>query len=84
MPNRMGLGMRPYGQGPSIATLAQQQQHMQPHFVNAQASRTTTLFVGSISGGITDAHLNEMLGVCPFPYAISEQSLIPSFRHAVL
>lgn len=41
-----------------------QQQHMQPPFVNAQASRTTTLFVGSISGGITDAHLNEMLGVC--------------------
>ncbi|KAF8578960.1 hypothetical protein K439DRAFT_1416733 [Ramaria rubella] len=65
MPNRMGLGMRPtpYGQGPSIAALAQQQ-HMQPHFVGAQTSRTTTLFVGSISGGITDAHLNEMLGAC--------------------
>ena len=77
MPNRMGLGMRPtpYGQGPSIATLAQQQ-HMPPHFVNAQALRTTTLFVGSISGGITDAHLNEMLGVCFFsPHAINEQSL---------
>lgn len=63
-PNRMGLGMRPtpYGQGPSIAALAQQQ-HMQPHFVSAQPTRTTTLFVGSISGGITDQHLNEMLGV---------------------
>jgi RNA-binding protein 25 len=64
IPNRMGLGMRPtpYGQGPSIGALAQQQ-HMQPQFVNAQASRTTTLFVGSISGGITDQHLNDMLGV---------------------
>lgn len=63
-PNRMGLGMRPppYGQGPSIATLAQQQQ-THPHFVGAQQQRVTTLFIGSISGGISDAHLNEMLGV---------------------
>ncbi|KIJ54498.1 hypothetical protein M422DRAFT_24441 [Sphaerobolus stellatus SS14] len=62
MPNRMGLGMRPppYGQGPSMAALAQQQ-HM-PHFVNPQ--QKTTLFIGSISGGITDAHLNDLLGAC--------------------
>jgi len=64
MPNRMGLGMRPtpYGQGPSMAALAQQQ-HMAPHLMNAQQGQKTTLFIGSISGGITDVHLNEMLGV---------------------
>lgn len=65
MPNRLGLGLRPplpsYGQGPSMQALAQQQQqHMQ--FVQPQ--KTATLFVGSISGGITDAFLNQLLGVC--------------------
>ncbi|GJJ12950.1 hypothetical protein Clacol_007197 [Clathrus columnatus] len=64
-PNRMGLGMRPtaYGQGPSMAALAQQQQGL-PQFVGGQQQRVTTLFIGSISGGITDAHLNEMLDAC--------------------
>ncbi|KXN82842.1 hypothetical protein AN958_02116 [Leucoagaricus sp. SymC.cos] len=64
MPNRLGLGLRPslpsYGQGPSMQALAQQQQQMQ--FM--QAPKTATLFVGSISGGITDAFLNQLLGAC--------------------
>ncbi|TFK27683.1 hypothetical protein FA15DRAFT_585998 [Coprinopsis marcescibilis] len=65
--NRMGLGMRApplpsFGQGPSMQALAQQQQQMQ--FIQPQAQRTATLFVGSISGGITDAFLNQLLGTC--------------------
>jgi len=63
-PNRLGLGLRPplpsYGQGPSMSALAQQQQM---HFVPPQAQRLATLFVGSISGGITDAFLNQLLSV---------------------
>jgi hypothetical protein len=64
-PNRLGLGLRPplpsYGQGPSISALAQQQQ-MQ--FVPPQAQKLIKLFVGSISGGITDAFLNQLLSAC--------------------
>jgi RNA-binding protein 25 len=64
-PNRLGLGLRPalpsFGQGPSISALAQQQ-HMQ-HFIPAQIPKQTALFVGSISGGITDAFLNQLLSV---------------------
>jgi hypothetical protein len=64
-PNRLGLGLRPplpsYGQGPSMSALAQQQQQM--HFVQPQAHKQTNLFVGSISGGITDAFLNQLLSV---------------------
>ncbi|KAG6889630.1 hypothetical protein C0992_004521 [Termitomyces sp. T32_za158] len=64
MPNRAGLGLRPplpsYGQGPSMQALAQQQQM---HFVPPQAQKQATLFVGSISGGITDAFLNQLLSV---------------------
>ncbi|KAF8895252.1 hypothetical protein BD779DRAFT_1735992 [Infundibulicybe gibba] len=64
-PNRLGLGLRPplpsYGQGPSMSALAQQQQM---HFVPPQAQKQTTLFVGSISGGITDAFLNQLLTAC--------------------
>ncbi|KIY52440.1 hypothetical protein FISHEDRAFT_35244 [Fistulina hepatica ATCC 64428] len=64
--NRMGLGLRPplpsFGQGPSISALAQQQQM---HFVPPQPpQRQTTLFVGSISGGITDSFLNRLLSAC--------------------
>ncbi|KZT12192.1 uncharacterized protein LAESUDRAFT_641758 [Laetiporus sulphureus 93-53] len=68
MPNRLGLGLRPpmpsYGQGPSISALAQQQ-HMLHHqqFIPPQP-RSTTLFIGSISGGITDAFLNQLLMAC--------------------
>lgn len=64
--NRLGLGLRPplpsYGQGPSMSALAQQQQQ-QTHFVQPQAQKQTNLFVGSISGGITDAFLNQLLSV---------------------
>ncbi|PPQ78720.1 hypothetical protein CVT25_010723 [Psilocybe cyanescens] len=65
-PNRLGLGLRPplpsYGQGPSMSALAQQHQmqYMQP----PQAQKQTTLFVGSISGGITDSFLNQLLTAC--------------------
>uniref|UniRef100_A0A8H7XQK5 PWI domain-containing protein n=1 Tax=Psilocybe cubensis TaxID=181762 RepID=A0A8H7XQK5_PSICU len=65
-PNRLGLGLRPplpsYGQGPSMSALAQQHQmqFMQPPPIQKQ----TTLFVGSISGGITDAFLNQLLTAC--------------------
>jgi hypothetical protein len=45
-----------------MSALAQQQQ-MQ--FVPPQAQKQTTLFVGSISGGITDAFLNQLLTVSP-------------------
>ncbi|EJF56039.1 hypothetical protein DICSQDRAFT_94089 [Dichomitus squalens LYAD-421 SS1] len=69
-PNRLGLGLRPpmqsYGQGPSMSALAAQQ-HMQhpPAFVPPQPQqKPTTLFIGSISGGITDAFLNELLKAC--------------------
>ncbi|KAI0727909.1 hypothetical protein C8Q72DRAFT_780795 [Fomitopsis betulina] len=67
MPNRLGLGLRPpmpsYGQGPSMSALAQQQYGHQPQFVPPQP-RSTTLFIGSISGGITDAFLNQLLSAC--------------------
>ncbi|KAG6815927.1 hypothetical protein H0H87_010114 [Tephrocybe sp. NHM501043] len=34
------------------------------HFVPPSAQKQTTLFVGSISGGITDAFLNQLLSAC--------------------
>ncbi|KAH9947466.1 hypothetical protein B0H21DRAFT_691986 [Amylocystis lapponica] len=68
MPNRLGLGLRPpmpsYGQGPSISALAQQQHLLhQQQFVPPQP-KATTLFIGSISGGITDSFLNALLAAC--------------------
>ncbi|KAL4259741.1 hypothetical protein AB1N83_007447 [Pleurotus pulmonarius] len=64
-PNRLGLGLRPplpsYGQGPSISALAQQQQM---HSMPPPAQRAATLFVGSISGGITDSYMNQLLSAC--------------------
>ncbi|KAJ3770488.1 hypothetical protein FB446DRAFT_692144 [Lentinula raphanica] len=66
MPNRMGLGLRPpfpsFGQGPSISALAAQQHSMQ--FVPPQAQKQIQLFVGSISGGVTDPFINELLSAC--------------------
>lgn len=44
-----------------MSALAQQQQQM--HFVPPQTQKQTNLFVGSISGGITDAFLNQLLSV---------------------
>jgi hypothetical protein len=67
--NRLGLGLRPplpsYGQGPSMSALAQQQQMLHQGFVPPQAQKQTTLFVGSISGGVTDSFLNRLLEVIP-------------------
>jgi len=66
-PSRLGLGLRPplpsYGQGPSISALAQQQQMNIQGFVPPQAQKQISLFVGSISGGITDGFLNDLLSV---------------------
>ncbi|KAI0783447.1 hypothetical protein C8Q75DRAFT_433671 [Abortiporus biennis] len=66
-PNRLGLGLRPpmpsYGQGPSISALAQQQQMHSQQFV-PPTPKATTLFIGSISGGISDAFLNQILSAC--------------------
>ena len=66
-PTRLGLGLRPplpsYGQGPSISALAQQQQMNLQGFVPPQAQKQISLFVGSISGGITDGFLNDLLSV---------------------
>lgn len=66
-PNRLGLGLRPplqsYGQGPSISALAQQQQMLHTQQFVPPQPRATSLFIGSISGGITDAFLNQLLGV---------------------
>lgn len=62
-PNRMGLGMRPpmpsFGQGPTMGALAQMGQFGPP-----QTQKQTTLFVGSISGGILDEFMNRLLSAC--------------------
>ena len=94
-PNRLGLGLRPplpsYGQGPSISALAQQQQMHHGSFVPPQP-KSTTLFIGSISGGITDAFLNTLLGVrdlANFPLSdinpcVVHRLAAPSLRSSVL
>ena len=65
-PNRLGLGLRPplpsFGQGPSMSALAQQQHMLHNQFVPPQP-KAVTLFIGSISGGITDSFLNSLLSV---------------------
>ena len=78
-PNRLGLGLRPplpsYGQGPSISALAQQQQMHVQSFVPPQAQKQISLFIGSISGGITDNFLNDLLCVrIPVPAVFSAHS----------
>jgi hypothetical protein len=87
LPNRMGLGMRPpvygMGQGPSMSALAQQQQMANNQFVPPQAPRPQhNLFVGSISGGITDAMLTELLNV-RVTFSPSDAILMCIYRHAV-
>lgn len=82
--NRLGLGFNSmraplpsYGQGPSMSTLAQQQQQQQMQhqsFMPPPVQKQTTLFVGSISGGITDGFLNELLSVSYLFYP----SLLPT------
>jgi hypothetical protein len=78
-PNRLGLGLRPplpsYGQGPSISALAQQQQMNVQGFVPPQAQKQISLFVGSISGGITDGFLNDLLSVSFFLFTTSIAAL---------
>jgi RNA-binding protein 25 len=58
--------MRPplpsYGQGPSMSALAHQQQQMQ--YMQPPVQKQVDLFVGSISGGITDDFLNKLLSAC--------------------
>ena len=65
-PNRLGLGMRQtlpsFGQGPSMGALAHQQQ-MLHHQQFSPPSKVVPIFVGSISGGISDAFLNDLLSV---------------------
>jgi RNA-binding protein 25 len=78
-PNRLGLGLRPplpsYGQGPSISALAQQQQMHVQGFVPPQSQKQISLFIGSISGGITDNFLNDLLSVStPLPTVFSAHS----------
>ncbi|KAI5994062.1 hypothetical protein F5J12DRAFT_857501 [Pisolithus orientalis] len=68
----LGLDMRPLlpssGQGPSISALAQHQQQQQMlhqpfHIAPPPTLTQTTLFVGPISGGISDDILNRLLGI---------------------
>ncbi|KAJ8583591.1 hypothetical protein M405DRAFT_828324 [Rhizopogon salebrosus TDB-379] len=47
-----------------MSALAQQQQMLHQGFVPPQAQKQTTLFVGSISGGVTDSFLNRLLEAC--------------------
>jgi RNA-binding protein 25 len=47
------------------ALAAQQQMMHHQAFVPPQAQRITTMFIGSISAGITDAWLNQLLSVSP-------------------
>ncbi|KAJ3485391.1 hypothetical protein NLI96_g4988 [Meripilus lineatus] len=80
-PNRLGLGLRPplqsYGQGPSISALAQQQQMLHTQQFVPPQPRATSLFIGSISGGITDAFLNQLLGGCG-PIASFKRLITPA------
>lgn len=87
-PNRLGLGLRAplpsYGQGPSMQALAQQQQQMHTQtFVPPQTQKMVNLFIGSISGGITDAFLNELLSVRVFACHILLFLSLSSLRSAM-
>jgi len=51
-----------------MSALAQQQQMLhQPFAMAPPTHKQTNLFVGSISGGITDDFLNKLLGVSNLP-----------------
>ncbi|KAI6144562.1 hypothetical protein BKA82DRAFT_637633 [Pisolithus tinctorius] len=77
------LDMRPLlpssGQGPSISALAQQQQQQQmlhqPFHIMAPPTQTRALFVGPISGGISDDILNRLLGIRALTMASSPSDL---------
>ncbi|KAF9265184.1 hypothetical protein L218DRAFT_1075815 [Marasmius fiardii PR-910] len=47
-----------------MSTLAQQQAMHNQHFAPPAAQKTVQLFVGSISGGVTDSFLNDLLSAC--------------------
>ena len=49
-----------------MSALAQQQQMHVQGFVPPQAQKQISLFIGSISGGITDNFLNDLLCVSVF------------------
>lgn len=51
-----------------MSALAQQQQMLHASFVPPQSQKQISLFIGSISGGITDAFLNSLLSVCFLPF----------------
>ena len=53
--------MPSYGQGPSMGALAHQQQIMHHQF--SKPPEVVPVFIGSISSGIGDAFLNELLSV---------------------
>ena len=68
--NRAGLGMRPpapsFGQGPSMMALAQGRQQQNASMMAQQKfepAEGTTIFVGSIAGGITDDFMKQLLNV---------------------
>jgi len=61
-PNRMGLGMRP-GPGPSFAPPVMPQRPGLPPAPVLGGGPKVSLFVGSISPGITDEFLNQLLAV---------------------
>lgn len=63
-----------------MSALAQQQYGHQPQFVPPQP-RSTTLFIGSISGGITDAFLNQLLSVSKRPAPVASPNINFTRRH---
>ena len=82
-PNRLGLGMRQplpsYGQGPSMGALAHQQQ-MQHHQQLPQPQKVVPVFIGSISGGISDSFLNELLSVSGFQFTAPNHANLRLFN----
>lgn len=68
-PNRMGLGMRPagYGQGPPIGSLPPGGMGYAPARPAPSpvggGDKLTTVFVGSISGGVTNEFLTSLFAV---------------------
>lgn len=76
-----------------MSALAQQQQHQHQHHHQQQQHilhggfappqpKATTLFIGSISGGISDSFLNMLLGVSgpPFLHSFSPYHPIQSVQ----
>lgn len=65
-----------------MSALAQQQQMLQqPYAMAPPTHKQTNLFVGSISGGITDDFLNKLLSVRAL-HLVCSQPLPSNHRHA--